>query len=50
MEKEKMNSAMPCILNRRSVRAYTSEEVSKDAIIQMLTAANWAPSGNNMQP
>ncbi|MBI6875802.1 nitroreductase family protein [Clostridium aciditolerans] len=50
MEKGKMNSAMPCILNRRSVRAYTSEEVSKDAIMQMLTAANWAPSGNNMQP
>ncbi|MBU3145851.1 nitroreductase [Clostridium sp. CF012] len=45
-----MNSVMSCILNRRSIRAYTSEEVSKDAIIQLLTAANWAPSGNNIQP
>jgi len=45
-----MNSVMTCILNRRSIRAYTSEEVSKDAIMQLLTAANWAPSGNNMQP
>ena len=45
-----MNSIIPCILNRRSVRAYTSEKVSEDAIMQLLTAANWAPSGNNMQP
>lgn len=45
-----MNSIMPCILNRRSIRGYTSKEVSKDDIIKLLTAANWAPSGNNMQP
>ncbi|MBU3169870.1 nitroreductase family protein [Clostridium estertheticum] len=45
-----MDSVMSCILNRRSVRTYTSKEVSKDAVIQILTAANWAPSGNNMQP
>jgi len=45
-----MDSVMSCILNRRSIRTYTSKEVSKDAVIQILTAANWAPSGNNMQP
>ena len=38
----KINSVMPCILNRRSIRAYTSEEeVSKDDIMKLLTAANW---------
>jgi len=45
-----MNSQISCIVNRRSVRAYTSEEVSEDAIMQLLTAANWAPSGSNIQP
>ena len=45
-----MNSVMSCIVERRSVRAYTSEEVSEDVIMQLLTAANWAPSGNNIQP
>lgn len=50
MENRKMNSVMTYILNRRSVRAYTSEEVSKDDIMQILIAANWAPSGNNIQP
>ncbi|MCB2311420.1 nitroreductase family protein [Clostridium tagluense] len=45
-----MNSVMSCILNRRSIRAYTPEEVSKDDIMLLLNAANWAPSGNNMQP
>ncbi|MBU3098988.1 MULTISPECIES: nitroreductase family protein [Clostridium] len=45
-----MDSVMSCILDRRSVRTYNSKEVSKDAVIQILTAANWAPSGNNMQP
>lgn len=45
-----MNSVISSILERRSVRAYTSEDVDKDLIIQLLNAANWAPSGNNMQP
>ena len=45
-----MNSVMSCILNRRSVRAYDSKEVNRNDIMQLLTAANWAPSGNNMQP
>jgi nitroreductase len=41
---------MSCILNRRSVRTYISKEVSRDDIMQLLTAASWAPSGNNLQP
>lgn len=41
---------MSCILDRRSVRAYNSEQVNQNDIIQLLTAANWAPSGNNIQP
>lgn len=45
-----MNSVMSCILDRRSVRAYSSEEVSRNDIMQLLSAANWAPSGNNVQP
>ncbi|MCC5912554.1 MAG: nitroreductase family protein [Clostridiaceae bacterium] len=45
-----MKSVMSCILNRRSVRAYMPQDVSRDNIIQLLTAASWAPSGNNLQP
>lgn len=45
-----MNSVITSIMDRRSVRAYTSEDVNKDDIHQMLIAANWAPSGNNIQP
>lgn len=45
-----MNQVMSCMLERRSVRGYTQEKVSEDAIRQVLTAACWAPSGNNRQP
>lgn len=45
-----MHSVMSFILNRKSIRAYTSEKVSKDVIMQLLTAANCAPSVNNIQP
>ena len=45
-----MHSVMSYILDRKSIRTYTSEKVSKDAIMQLLTAANCAPSVNNMQP
>jgi len=38
------------ILDRRSVRAFTRQEVSDNDILKMLDAANWAPSGNNAQP
>jgi nitroreductase len=45
-----MSTIMSNILNRRSIRGYTSREVDRNDIIQMLTAASWAPSGNNLQP
>jgi nitroreductase len=45
-----MKPVMSCILNRRSVRTYIPQEVSRDDIMQLLTAASWAPSGNNLQP
>jgi len=38
------------ILNRRSIRAYEPKKVEREVIIKILTAANWAPSGNNLQP
>lgn len=46
----KMSSLMECILNRRSIRSYTSQKVEPDDIKKILTAASWAPSGNNLQP
>jgi nitroreductase len=45
-----MDSTMSSILNRRSVRSYTSEKVKPNDITKILTAASWAPSGNNLQP
>lgn len=45
-----MSSIMSNILNRRSIRAYTSKKINRTDIIQILTAASWAPSGNNLQP
>ena len=40
---------MRAILERRSVRRYTSTPISKQAIDQLLDAAIWAPSGSNAQ-
>ena len=45
-----MTSIMSTILNRRSIRSYTSKNIDRNDIIQILTAAGWAPSGNNLQP
>jgi len=45
-----MSSIMSSILNRRSIRAYTSKPIDRNDIIKILTAASWAPSGNNLQP
>ena len=38
------------IKNRRSVRAYTSEEVSEEEVEKLIDAARWAPSAGNIQP
>jgi len=35
---------------RRSIRAYTDEDVSEDDLRDMLEAAIWAPTAGNIQP
>jgi len=37
-------------MKRRSVRAYTSEEVSEEEVEKLIEAARWAPSAGNIQP
>ena len=37
------------IRERRSIRKYKPEPVPKDVILKVLEAANWAPSGMNLQ-
>jgi len=38
------------IKERRSVRAYTHEEVSEKEVEKLIEAARWAPSAGNIQP
>jgi nitroreductase len=38
------------IKERRSVRAYTSEDVSDEDVERLIDAARWAPSAGNGQP
>ena len=38
------------IKGRRSVRAYTNEEVSEEEVEKLIEAARWAPSAGNIQP
>ena len=45
-----MNSLTDNILNRRSIRSYQEKPVNPEDIKTILTAATWAPSGNNLQP
>ncbi|MBU1001783.1 MAG: nitroreductase [Proteobacteria bacterium] len=44
------NPLLRCILERRSVRKYTDEPVSREALLAILEAGRWAPSGLNNQP
>lgn len=43
-------SATEAITSRRSIRAFTNDEVSNDVIRRILTDAARAPSGTNIQP
>lgn len=45
-----MGAVLPCILNRRSVRSYTTKKVTREQVMDLLQAACWAPSGKNGQP
>lgn len=38
------------IKGRRSIRAYTRENVSEEEIEKLIDAARWAPSAGNIQP
>ena len=38
------------IKSRRSVRAFTREEVTKEEVEKLIDAARWAPSAGNIQP
>lgn len=44
-----MNEVIKTILSRRSVRAYTEQQVSKEDLDLILKAATYAPSGMNYQ-
>jgi nitroreductase len=41
---------LEAIKERRSVRAYTDEEVSESDVERLIEAARWAPSAGNIQP
>ncbi|CCO22343.1 nitroreductase family protein [Maridesulfovibrio hydrothermalis] len=48
-----MNSGNPvleALINRRSIRKFTDEPVSREDITAILEAGRWAPSGRNNQP
>lgn len=45
-----MNKVLESIKNRRSVRKFTDEPVSKEKVEKVLEAARWSPSGKNNQP
>jgi len=38
------------IVERRSIRKYSTKQVSDDLIMQVLEAGRWAPSADNAQP
>jgi nitroreductase len=44
------NPVINAIFNRRSIRKYTDQSVSRKDIITILEAGRWAPSGLNNQP
>lgn len=43
-------SLLNLIKSRRSIRRYTDQPVSQEAIFRLLEAAHWAPSAHNRQP
>lgn len=45
-----MNEVMQNILNRRSVRVYSDEQIKQEDLELILKAGSYAPSGCNMQP
>lgn len=46
----KTNPVLEAIFERRSIRKFTAEAVSKDDLTAILEAGRWTPSGLNNQP
>jgi len=46
----KDNPVLKAIYTRRSVREYTDKSVPKEAVLEIIKAGAWAPSGLNNQP
>ena len=44
-----IEAVMAAIKNRRSVRKFTEEPVEREALLKLLEAAVWSPSGGNGQ-
>ena len=47
---QRKTTVFDAILNRRSIRDFTSETVSSEILETIVTAGIWAPSGLNNQP
>ena len=43
------NEVIETILNRRSVRSYTEQEISRETLETLVQAGLWAPTGKNAQ-
>jgi len=41
---------MDAIYGRRSIRKFTGERIPRETLEELLEAATWAPSGQNLQP
>ena len=41
---------MDAIYGRRSIRKFTNEKIPREVLEELLDAASWAPSGQNLQP
>jgi nitroreductase len=49
-DKEKTMDVEQAILKRRSVRTFTGQQVEREKLQKICTAAVWAPTGGNSQP
>lgn len=45
-----MNETIKTILNRRSIRSYSDEQIKEEELDIIIKAGLYAPSGHNMQP
>jgi len=50
MKSEKMNETIKTILERRSIREFSSEQIPKEDLDMIIKAGIYAPSARNLQP